>query len=277
VRLRQMLSNFLSNAIKFTERGRISILADEVSADGEVALLEFSVTDSGIGISPEQQALLFKPFSQIDNTSTREQAGTGLGLSIVRQLALLMGGDIGVDSQPGEGARFWFRIRARILPGDSETRLTERSDHAPATPAELSGHVLVAEDNPTNRAVISTLLKKLGVGFECVADGHAAVIAVTHDVRPDLVLMDVQMPIMDGLEATTQIRAREQQTGTHVPIIAMTAHALKGDRERCLEAGMDGYVAKPIRAQELFTAIAQLANAAEVETHGLASESDATT
>ena len=252
VRLRQMLSNLLCNAIKFTERGSIRISADEISADGDEARLEFCVTDSGIGISPVQQALLFKPFSQIDNSSTREQAGTGLGLSIVRQLALLMGGDVGVDSLPGQGARFWFHIRARIVPGDSETRLAERHRHAAAGTGRLSGHVLVVEDNPTNRVVISTLLKKMDIGHESVGDGHAAVIAVAQDSRPALVLMDVQMPVMDGIEATERIRRWEADNGcTRLPIVALTASVYDEDRQRCLQAGMDDFLTKPVHIEEL--------------------------
>ena len=254
VRLRQMLSNLLNNAIKFTERGGIRIVADETAVDGNEALLEFSVADNGIGISAEQQTLLFKPFSQVDNSPTRAQAGTGLGLSIVRQLALLMGGDVGVDSLPGQGARFWFRIRARIVPGDSETRQTERAVHAPAAQARLTGHVLVVEDNPTNRAVIGTLLKKMDIGFECVGDGHAAVIAVTQDSRPDLVLMDVQMPVMDGIEATGRIRRWEADNGSaRLPIVALTASAYDEDRQRCLQAGMDDFLTKPVHIEELET------------------------
>ena len=252
VRLRQMLSNFLSNAIKFTENGNISIAAAEVAADGGEALLEFSVTDSGIGISADQQDALFQPFSQANNSPTREQAGTGLGLSIVRQLALLMGGDVGVDSLPGHGARFWFRIRARTLPGDHEAHPVERTDRMPVVTTRLSGHVLVAEDNPTNRAVIGTLLRKLEIGFECVEDGHAAVIAVAQESRPDLVLMDVQMPIMDGLEATSRIRRWEADNGaTHLPIVALTASAYDEDRQRCLDAGMDDFLTKPVHLDEL--------------------------
>lgn len=252
VRLRQMLSNLLSNAIKFTERGQIRIEVAETHADGDEALLEFSVADSGIGISPEQQALLFKPFSQIDNSSTRQQAGTGLGLSIVRQLALLMGGDVGVDSLPGQGARFWFRVRMRRTPDDGETRLTERERQTGTGPARLSGHVLVAEDNPTNRAVIGTLLKKMEIGFECVNDGHAAVVAVAQEVRPDLVLMDVQMPVMDGLEATARIRRWEADNGAaRLPIVALTAGAYEDDRQRCLQAGMDDFLTKPVRIEQL--------------------------
>lgn len=252
VRLRQMLSNLLSNAIKFTEHGAIYISANEISAAGDEARLEFCVTDSGIGIRPEQQALLFKPFSQVDNSQTRAQAGTGLGLSIVRQLALLMGGDVGVESMPGQGARFWFRIRARILSGDSETRLTERGDQAADASGRLTGNVLVVEDNPTNRVVIGTLLKKMDIGFECVGDGHAAVIAVTQDARPDLVLMDVQMPVMDGIEATKRIRRWEADTGSaRLPIVALTASAYDDDRQRCLQAGMDDFLTKPVHIGEL--------------------------
>ena len=255
IRVRQMLSNLISNAIKFTPRGQVHVEVAEVENTADFAILKFVVTDSGVGIAPEKHAVLFKPFSQADSSTTRDYGGTGLGLSIVRNLAALMGGDAGAESEPGKGSRFWFTIRVRILAAaPHHPRLGRSAGAVPATGMEdgFVGRVLVVEDNPVNRQVIEAMLQKLKLEVECVENGETAVAAVIGGARPDLVLMDVQMPVMDGLEATMRIRRWEGETGQpRLPIIALTAGAFEEDRDRCIASGMDGYLAKPIQMKHL--------------------------
>jgi len=255
VRLRQMLSNLISNAIKFTNQGFIHIEAIEIEHAFNQAMLEFSVTDSGIGIPPEKQSLLFKPFSQVDSTNTRQYGGTGLGLSIVSSLAKLMGGDVGVSSEPGKGARFWFRIRVDMQAPQSAAQTTfgsADSKRKNVPTLGLSGRILAVEDNLTNRKVIEALLGKLGMQVESVVNGEQAVDVITQGTRPDLILMDCQMPVMDGFEATEQIRAWEKNSGQarHI-IIALTAGAFEEDRQRCIQVGMDDFLAKPVNMSDL--------------------------
>jgi PAS domain S-box-containing protein len=266
LRLRQMLSNLVSNAIKFTNTGFVRIEARELAADDDGAQLEFVVTDSGIGISAEQQALLFRPFSQADSSTTRQYGGTGLGLSIVHRLAGLMAGEVGVDSAAGQGARFWFRIRVGHLPEGAERRRSELNGRAAGGRAPgLVGRVLVVEDNPVNRVVIEGLLRRLGILVDSVDNGRRGLDFVTSGGQADLVLMDVQMPVMDGIEATRCIRCWEQEGGRRrLPIVALTAGAFEEDRRRCLEAGMDAFLTKPVRLDELATTLGQwLASAGE--------------
>ncbi|OHC63056.1 MAG: hypothetical protein A2045_09215 [Rhodocyclales bacterium GWA2_65_20] len=261
IRLRQMLSNLISNAIKFTAQGFVRLEACEIKRNEKEALLEFAVADSGIGIPPDKQALLFKPFSQVDDSTTRAYGGTGLGLSIIRSLATLMAGEVGVASEAGKGSRFWFRIRADLLLEGQDSRQGERgaatgqaNDMAPG----LAGCVLVVEDNPTNRAVIEALLKKLGIAAESMKNGAEAVDAIANGLRPDLVLMDVQMPVMDGFRATELIRRRENETRQpHLPIIALTASAYEEDRQNCMAAGMDDFLAKPVDMNDLASVLAK--------------------
>ena len=297
-RLRQMVSNLVNNAIKFTAEGSVAVDAREVGGDERDAVLEFSVTDTGPGIAADRLPLLFEPFSQADNSTTRRFGGTGLGLSIVRHLAQLMGGSTGVDSTPGRGSRFWFRVSlargpalqaapelavasvvaapvvaAPAEPPESTTTITTAATAAtpatpataataatpatPATPATAAPapppaattpcRVLVVEDNPTNRVVISAMLTRLGARTTLVEDGAQGVEAIRGGGAFDLVLMDLQMPVLDGDSATRQIRAWERETGhAKVPIVALTANAYEDDRARCLEAGMDDFLAKPV-------------------------------
>ena len=254
-RLRQMLFNLVGNAIKFTPAGEVRVEAAEIERDGEgegkCALLEFSVSDTGIGIPAEKLELLFLPFSQADNSTTREFGGTGLGLSIVHTLAKLMGGETGVSSTPGQGSRFWFRIRAGIVANGEDSRLADRSSVAAAAPAVAQSgagaSVLVVEDDPVNRQIIKALLGKLGLRVVLANDGQQAVDAIVAGPAPDVVLMDIQMPVMDGYAATTLIRQREAASGLpRLTIIALTANAFAEDRERCLSAGMDDFLSKPI-------------------------------
>jgi two-component system, sensor histidine kinase and response regulator len=199
-RIRQMLLNIVGNAIKFTREGCVRIEGALIEQGGESSLLEFSVSDTGIGIPPEKIDLLFKPFSQTDNSITREFGGSGLGLSIVRHLAKMMGGDVGVESVAGKGSRFWFRLRAKPVADGEECRSSERLmlANAVSDPALLAGRVLVVEDNAVNRMVIESLLTKLGVQVTPADDGQQALDIITQGDCPDLVLMDLHMPVMDG-------------------------------------------------------------------------------
>jgi len=266
-RLRQMLSNLVNNAIKFTAQGIIRIEASEVTRDDKLALLEFAITDTGIGIPEDKQALLFKPFSQTDSSNTRQYGGTGLGLSIVRSLARLMGGDVGVDSEAGKGSRFWFRIHTKLISATEDARHSQRVSQRDSVSSteQLKGNVLVVEDNPTNRKVISSLLAKLGLNVSIAEDGQQAVVAITQSgAQPNLILMDVQMPIMDGYTATKQIRQWEQENGrARLTIIALTADAFAEDRQRCMNAGMDDFLAKPVALDALRTVLAQWLLSAE--------------
>ncbi len=254
IRLRQMLSNLVSNAIKFTSHGFVRVEATETRREGDVAELEFAVVDSGIGIPAEKQGLLFQVFSQVDGSSTRAFGGTGLGLSIVRSLARLMDGEAGVQSDAGQGSRFWFRVQVAIPSIPRENRSSERMamPMAPSADAVEEGYVLVVEDNLTNRKVIEAMLRKQGVRSESVENGQEALDYLASHERPLLVLMDVQMPVLDGLAATQALRSREQRAGsTRLPIIALTAGAFDEDHERCRAAGMDDFLTKPVNFEVL--------------------------
>ena len=252
LRLRQMISNYLGNAIKFTQRGSVLLEVGEVQTADRGLQLEFSVSDSGIGIAPEKQMLLFKPFTQADSSTTRQFGGTGLGLSIVARLAELMGGTVGLQSGLGEGSRFWFRVPFGVVanpePVSKDPMSAMEGDDAEFDLLRKSARLLVAEDNPVNRMVAKALLESQGLHADFVEDGRAAVQAATGTTRYDLILMDVQMPILDGQSATRLIRAWEsnQPKVRRSTIVALTAGAFEEDRQRCLEAGMDDFLAKPI-------------------------------
>jgi signal transduction histidine kinase/ActR/RegA family two-component response regulator len=255
VRLREMISNLISNAVKFTDRGGIVVGIRELENDGSQAMLEFSVSDTGIGIPSASLSKLFQPFSQVDASNTRKHGGTGLGLSIVGALAKLMGGDVGVESTPGQGARFWFTIRSRV--GAPDAGLSGKNSPT-ATPfskdsSPITGRVLVVEDLATNRIVIKTMLKRLGIDCDDASNGEEAVKRIQSDaVGYDLVLMDIQMPVMDGRKATELIRQWERDHAkARTPIAALTAGAYAEDRQNCKDAGMDDYLTKPIVVVEL--------------------------
>jgi len=250
-----MLSNLISNAIKFTERGEITIAVREIERDGDRTLLEFAVSDTGIGIPTDKHSLLFTPFTQVDSSTTRQFGGSGLGLSIVRYLAERMGGSAGFDSTPGRGSRFWFRIRAHLVTTDSP-RAAGAADLAPDPAKNRGRRILVVEDNVTNRTVIAAMLKKLGVAFVTAGNGQEALDLILTGPPPDLVLMDCQMPVMDGWEATRRIRAWEQENAkSRLPIVALTAGAFEEDRDRCLAAGMDDFLTKPLVLHHLAAAL----------------------
>jgi PAS domain S-box-containing protein len=253
-RLRQILTNLADNALKFTHTGEVAIQVSLVAATAQDVLLRFTVRDTGIGIPPDKIDLLFAKFNQVDASTTRRYGGTGLGLAISKQLAELMGGEIGVTSEVGKGSEFWFTVHLV----KQATESTARPSATRATAHELrnilaerKARVLLAEDNITNQQVALSILKHLGLRADAVANGEEAV-KVMATVPYDLVLMDVQMPIMDGLEATRQIRRAEATVrNPWLPIIAMTANAIQGDRDKCLAAGMSDYVSKPVSPQAL--------------------------
>jgi len=271
-RLRQILINLVGNAIKFTEQGEIKVevrMTDKLEisqlaagtpgpSQSEQCVLHFSVSDTGIGIPSEKQGTIFAAFTQVDGSTTRKYGGSGLGLTISAQLVELMGGKICVKSTVGKGSTFDFT--ARLKAQGAQTR-TYGPDILPLNPIFTANRpalrILVAEDNDTNQTLVLRLLEKAGHQVMIVENGEMAVAALELEAF-DVVLMDVQMPVMGGLEATAAIRQREIQRGTHVPIIALTAHAMKEDRARCLEAGMDEYLSKPIHAQQLLETIEEL-------------------
>ena len=253
-RLRQVLVNLLSNALKFTSSGKVTVHVSASRAD-DASLVRVEVTDTGIGIDGDTLGRLFQPFTQADSSTARKYGGTGLGLMISSQLIEMMGGKIGARSKPGEGSTFWFEVSLEpAVPGEIQptgpvtfNAMGERDSDGRLTDA--APLVLIAEDNPVNQMLAGRMLDKCGYRSELVGDGRAAVEA-TALTRYAGVLMDCQMPEMDGYEATREIRRRENG-GPHLPIIAITAHSMTGDREKCLAAGMDDYLSKPLRANEL--------------------------
>jgi signal transduction histidine kinase/ActR/RegA family two-component response regulator len=250
-RLRQILYNLISNALKFTEQGEIRVTA---TRDGEI--LQITVADTGVGIAPESLHKLFAKFDQLDSSTTRRFGGTGLGLAICRELASLMDGEIGVESDLGLGSKFILRVP---LPRVGDERIVATVAEARAEKPDIALRVLAAEDNAVNQLVLKTLLHQMGVDPTVVDNGQLAVDA-WEEGDWDVILMDVQMPVMDGLSATAAIRNREADTGRpRTPIIALTANAMSHQVEQYIAAGMDGHVAKPIQAAELFEMLTRAA------------------
>ncbi|MEO8126687.1 MAG: PAS domain S-box protein [Bryobacteraceae bacterium] len=249
VRIRQVITNLVGNAVKFTEQGEVRVAVKRVQQNSGLNSICVEVTDTGIGIPKTQCAQLFQRFSQTDNSSTRKHGGSGLGLAISRQLVELMGGEIGVRTEAGQGSTFWFTLPVRIAPRQPapESQIVLASPAKPCDAHQI--RILVAEDNAINQRIALRILEKMGFAAEAVSTGRLALEAVQRD-HYDVVLMDVQMPEMDGLEATASIR-KLQSASRAIPIIAMTANAMSGDRERCLSAGMDDYVSKPVSASLL--------------------------
>ena len=304
-RLAQVLNNLLGNAIKFTAAGRIGLTAVLIGESDDSSRVQFTVHDTGIGIAVEDQTRIFERFTQADTSNTRKYGGTGLGLAISKELVEMLGGEIGVESEPDHGSRFWFTVTLGKVIGTEEgsapaentnvsktatsaktpapapkthikVKIPSPGQRAPAVssaklaeaPAEhkrdglanltaaVGGHsqrILLAEDNAINLRITTRLLEKLGLAVDAVTNGREAVDAVTKK-NYGLILMDCQMPEMDGFEATAVIRNRERNSG-HIPICALTANAMPGDRERCLAAGMDDYIAKPVSLEKLQEAI----------------------
>ena len=299
-RLGQVLNNLLGNAIKFTDAGRIGLTVILAGESDESSQVRFMVHDTGIGIAEEDQTRIFERFTQADTSNTRKYGGTGLGLAISKELVELLGGEIGVESEPDHGSKFWFTV-ALGKAAQAESAPVPKAASSPKAPAQdakphikltipapasqpsavsppkasaplhqpaqkpnglanltaaVLGHsqrVLLAEDNEVNQRITLRLLEKLGLAVDAVANGREAVDAVSKK-NYGLILMDCQMPEMDGFEATAVIRNRERNN-RHTPICALTANAMEGDRERCLAAGMDDYIAKPVSVEKLQEAI----------------------
>jgi signal transduction histidine kinase/CheY-like chemotaxis protein/HPt (histidine-containing phosphotransfer) domain-containing protein len=275
-RLRQILLNLLSNSIKFTAAGEVLLRVRSEQRSRERVTLHWSVTDTGIGIPAEKQGSIFEAFSQADGSTTRRFGGTGLGLTIAAKVVEMMGGRIWVDSDPGQGSTFHFTAQlgigtalaagptaladldVRDLPALPAPRIpVPPVSETPASAATVSRRILLVEDNRVNQRVAQHLVTKMGHSIVLAENGKEAVAAYSREPF-DLILMDIQMPEMNGFEATAVIRAEEQRTGAHVPIVALTAHAMIGHREKCLEGGMDAYVSKPLRADLLGQTIADL-------------------
>lgn len=263
-RLRQILINLCGNAVKFTQQGEVSLNVEVTAQDAEGITLRFAVKDTGVGIPADRIHRLFNPFSQVDASTTRLYGGTGLGLSIVRRLAGVMGGEAGVESQEGTGSTFWFTIRAAVSAGPAiyaplqpGTVVSAGADRGRtlALPIAMQEHssigrsperrrILLAEDNAVNEKVACRTLEQLGYQVGIARNGSEAVAAWESGCY-DLILMDCQMPVLDGYDATREIRRRET-AGCHIPIVALTAHAMKDDDRKCHAAGMDDYLTKPI-------------------------------
>jgi signal transduction histidine kinase/ActR/RegA family two-component response regulator len=268
LRLRQIFANLLSNGIKFTVQGHVRVTLDATPSAGEEILIRFVVEDTGIGIPAEKLPLIFEKFTQVDGSVSRKFGGTGLGLAITRRLVEMHCGEISVESKPGKGSTFTVNLRCTAPPP------------APASaPASAAGRdakesrngapvrVLVVEDNQVNQKVVTTVLRKRGFTVELANNGVEALELLERDDRYRLVIMDVQMPVMDGLEATRRIRLNPKWQ--NLPILAMTAHAMNGDREKCLSAGMNGYISKPVHPSHLLSVMDEYMSAPETAGTGV--------
>jgi PAS domain S-box-containing protein len=268
-RLRQILVNLIGNALKFTNQGHVSVEVASESIQPDAVNLHVSVTDSGIGIAKDKQASIFEAFSQADVSSSRRYGGTGLGLAISSQLVSMMGGTIWLESAPDQGSTFHFTARlGRTTEQELEQHESAKA-HSPSRTLHRGGlHVLVAEDNRVNRELVVQMLKRGGYSVEVAPSGQKALELLESPSRFDLVLMDVRMPEISGIDVTRTVREREASSGTHIPIIALTAHSMREDRAQCLEAGMDDYVSKPIRTDALVDTIERVAARFSIEKRG---------
>ena len=262
VRLRQVLTNLIGNAIKFTEKGEVSVRVDMVNELEHICKLRFTVNDTGIGIPPDRQSILFEDFVQADGSTTRKHGGTGLGLSISRKLVELMGGEIGVESAQERGSSFWFTAEFKVNKKHKDEWRSKAVDsiediHPEASDdsAYLNTRILVVEDNSINQKVAKAILEHLGYHSDLAVNGTEALEKIQAGSY-DLILMDCQMPVMDGYDATRKVRQLEDDK-RDVPIIAMTAHAISGDREKYIQAGMNDYISKPVDPDKLGEIIAK--------------------
>jgi len=252
LRISQVLRNLAGNAVKFTNEGKVSVRVRAESIEGSKCTLCFSVADTGIGVHPEKHRLIFEPFTQADGSTTRKYGGTGLGLSISSGLVELMDGRIWVESELGAGSTFHFTLTLELPPPAEENQPISPSSATQDRTRKL--RILVAEDNSVNQRLAVRLLEREGHSVTIAGSGHEALESLErHQI--DLILMDVQMPDMDGLQATARIREKERGSGRHIPIVAMTAQAAESDRLRCLESGMDAYATKPVHVPELMKMI----------------------
>jgi CheY-like chemotaxis protein len=261
MRIRQILTNFVSNAVKFTERGFITIKISVLEESGAALKLRYDVADTGVGIAEDKLPLLFEKFSEIDISASRQHNGAGLGLAICREMAMLMEGQVGVESMFGIGSVFWIELK---LPLEHAEPMVPPALASPESDPDGDARdrrlrILVAEDHPVNQKLFQALIGHMNHEVTLVSNGHEAVAAATQGGF-DLVLMDANMPVMDGVEATRQIRALPGPEA-RVPIVAVTADAMVGDRERLLGLGMDDYLTKPIDARELAALIARYGGA----------------
>lgn len=258
IRLRQVLNNLVHNAIRFTDEGQVTVSAQSGQAD-RAGLIDFQVIDTGCGIPADQQQRIFESFVQGDAEAGLVRGGTGLGLSIASKLVELMGGQLQLTSEPGKGTTFFFALPRNMERSQAHAPVKSDVSTESIDPGQLASlTVLVAEDNPVNRAYACHVLTGAGVQVVEAHDGHEAV-KLVHERRPDLVLMDCRMPDCDGIQATKEIRMHEREGGGHIPIVAVTAHAMPEDVDRCLAAGMDDYISKPFKKQELLLTLARLA------------------
>jgi len=260
LRIRQILSNLIANAVKFTEHGSVNIRIDGQLTAAREFSMQIAVHDTGTGIPADRLLSVFDKFTQADGSVSRKYGGTGLGLAITQKLVEMHGGEIHVESELGQGSTFVVTFPCEVASGELPKQIPEHPE-APTAPVGGSnpGRLLVVEDNPVNQKVVTAVLRKRGYAIELANDGQEAIAKLESGGDFDLVLMDVQMPGLDGLEATRLIR--QDPRWTHLPIIAMTAHAMTGDKERCLEAGMNDYISKPVHPTHLLTTVQEyLAN-----------------
>jgi len=255
VRLKQILVNLLANAFKFTEKGKIEMHIEMIKKQCDEVQVAFSVSDTGIGIGRDKLESLFQSFHQLDRSTKRKYGGSGLGLSIVKRLIELMGGTISVESEVGIGSKFSFEITFKILEVNSVTE----EDLRDGSEEDLELHILVVEDSKVNQLLIKKILAKKHWTVETADNGSIALEKLKEN-RYDLILMDIQMPIMDGYEASKIIREKESHSGTHIPIIALTANATEEDKRKSIEAGMDEYLTKPIKSEKLYFNILKYVN-----------------
>ncbi len=261
VRIRQILANLMTNAIKFTEKGKVTIRIVILEKTEKMVRVRLEVNDTGIGIPEESQRKLFNSFTQADGSTTRKYGGTGLGLAIVRQLVTMMRGRLGVDSEVGKGSSFWVEIAFEI---PQNVEIEKQEERAKEVIESLQGHILLVEDNPVNQIVAKKMLEKSGLSYEVANNGEEAITRLKLSHEFDLVLMDCQMPVLDGYAATETLREMESDNGDkRLPVIAMTANAMEGDREKCLSAGMDDYISKPVNQQALKSTLSKWLGKAE--------------
>jgi PAS domain S-box-containing protein len=267
-RLRQILVNLLGNAVKFTERGEVVLEVVRESISGDEAVLEFTVIDTGVGVPEDKREKIFEAFTQADPSIARRYGGTGLGLAICSQLASMMHGRIWLESTPGGGATFHFTARFGRTSHEAVERLGDTSPLMGPRKRRRGFHLLLVEDNVVNRELVRHFAESAGHRLETVKTGAEALEALQAPGRYDLVLMDVRLPDQSGIDVTIELREKEKTTGAHIPIVALTAHAMKEDRVRCLEAGMDDYVAKPVRPELLLAAIERVASRFGIDPRG---------